>query len=177
MFVKSQRNHLDCRWQGEMKHWVVCEPHGRNLCLSPFRCSQCRFSPLYQTQSHLPLLHHRFYHHLARYQLEWTEIKLTVMTDWGTKVYMDENLMPSMFILYPEVNKGCVQWTLYFQWYAFTNDTIKWKQKVQKNSSTSITGNTILIIRDFALSSQKKRNQILKENHRPHHSPEQQWFL
>lgn len=114
LFVKSQRNHLDCRWQGEMKHWVVCEHHGRNLRLSPFRCSQCRFSPLYQTQSHLPLLHHRFYHHLARYQLEWTEIKLTVMTDWGTKVYMNENLMPSMFILYPEVNIGCVQWTCIF---------------------------------------------------------------
>lgn len=36
------------------------------------------------------------------------------MTDWDTKVYMDENLMPSMFILYPEVNKGCVQWTCIF---------------------------------------------------------------
>lgn len=36
------------------------------------------------------------------------------MTDWGTKVYMDENLMPSMFILYPEGNIGCVQWTCIF---------------------------------------------------------------
>lgn len=54
------------------------------------------------------------------------------MTDWGTKVYMNENLMPSMFILYPEVNIGCVQWTLYFQWYTFTNDTMKWIQKIQK---------------------------------------------
>lgn len=37
------------------------------------------------------------------------------MTDWGTKVYMNENLMPSMFILYPEVNIGCVQWTCIFR--------------------------------------------------------------
>lgn len=79
------------------------------------------------------------------------------MTDWGTKVYMDENLMPSMFILYPEVNIGCVQWTCIFRGYAFTNDTMKWIQKVQKNSSTSIK--TILIIHDFALSSQKKENK------------------
>lgn len=83
LFVKSQRSHLDCHWQDEMKHWVVYEHRGRNLRLSPFRCFQCRFSPLFQTQSHLHLHHHHFYHHLARYQLEWTEIKLTVMTDWN----------------------------------------------------------------------------------------------